>query len=858
MVLGIAVDSRSVADSSVEYSSFVYSSRPLLSTILCLTIAGPQSVVFAQTRASSMASSSTLKTGASPKFALTIDNIMRGPGLIGYEPSAIRWSYDSSQLYFQWKQYSDPLDAPLDTYVINRDGSGLRKLTEDEAKLAPPSNGELSKDRKWTVYGDSGDLFLYDNEHGVRHQLTKTGDVESQPHFLHNQSKQISFVRNNNLFVMSIDQPQTLPMLEQLTDIKTASPAAPGTPAAGGAGGGRGQGRQGGGAGGNTQSGSDEQKGTESQEYLKKEERGLLDIIGERAKRREELEAKRKKENPRKPYTLTSRQSVTSLQLSPDGKYVIAGISESGEGTKNNNVPNFVTESTYTEEIPSRNLVGDNQSRTRFAFLNVASGEAKMIDHGQTLKVVSERTKEETSRERPVQFFAPPVWSEDGARAVVMARSADNKDRWILSIDPETGKTKAIVTTHDDAWIGGPGMFTLGWMKNDHDIYFQSEKTGYSQLYTVSVDTPGAEPRPLTSGAFEVLEARLSEDNSTFYLTTSEVSPFEHHFYSMPAEGGPRTKITSTTGSHRALLSRDEKWIADVYSYTNKPPELFVMPNQAGAAEVKLTSSPAPDFWEYPWLDVPIVEVTARDGVKVPARFYKPANFKKGGPAVVFVHGAGYTQNVHKFWASYSHEYMFHHFLMEHGYAVLDMDYRASSGYGREWRTSIYRFMGGKDLDDQADGAQWLIVNQGVDPKRIGIYGGSYGGFITLMALFTQPGVFAAGAALRPVTDWAHYNHQYTANILNEPQKDAESYKKSSPIYYAAGLKGALLICHGMVDTNVHFQDTVRLVQKLIELRKENWEVAVFPVEDHGFIQPSSWADEYKRIFKLFEQNLKN
>ena len=114
-------------------------------------------------------------------------------------------------------------------------------------------------------------------------------------------------------------------------------------------------------------------------------------------------------------------------------------------------------------------------------------------------------------------------------------------------------------------------------------------------------------------------------------------------------------------------------------------------------------------------------------------------------------------------------------------------------------------------------------------PKRIGVYGGSYGGFITLMAMFTTPDVFAAGAALRPVTDWAHYNHGYTSNILNVPQKDAEAYRKSSPIYFAEGLKGALLICHGMVDTNVHFQDSVRLAQRLIELRKENWELAAVP-----------------------------
>ncbi len=194
---------------------------------------------------------------------------------------------------------------------------------------------------------------------------------------------------------------------------------------------------------------------------------------------------------------------------------------------------------------------------------------------------------------------------------------------------------------------------------------------------------------------------------------------------------------------------------------------------------------------------------------------------------------------------------------MERGYTVLDIDYRGSAGYGRDWRTGIYRFMGGKDLTDHIDGAAYLTREHNVDPKRIGIYGGSYGGFITFMAMFTTPDVFAAGAALRPVTDWAHYNHPYTANILNLPQADREAYKRSSPIYHAQGLKGALLICHGMVDTNVHFQDSVRLAQRLIELRKENWELAVYPVEDHAFERADSWADEYKRILKLFEENLK-
>jgi len=165
--------------------------------------------------------------------------------------------------------------------------------------------------------------------------------------------------------------------------------------------------------------------------------------------------------------------------------------------------------------------------------------------------------------------------------------------------------------------------------------------------------------------------------------------------------------------------------------------------------------------------------------------------------------------------------------------------------------------MGGKDLDDNVDGVNYLVKTFGVDPKRVGMYGGSYGGFITLMALFTAPDVFAAGAALRPVTDWANYNQGYTSAILNEPYNDSLAYRRSSPIYFAEGLKSHLLICHGMVDINVHFQDAVKLTQRLIELGKDNWEIAPFPMEDHGFVEPSSWTDEYKRIFKLFETELK-
>ncbi len=647
-------------------------------------------------------------------------------------------------------------------------------------------------------------------------RLIRTVDQEANPRFSKD-GKRVNFQRSGNLYALSLEDGS----LDQLTDIRPHGAQDPDSPP----------------------------KGTDSQETLKKEERGLLESVDRRMRRREEEQARRKKENPRKPWILAARQSVVSLRLSPDEKYVVAVVNETSPQTKTASVPAFVTESAYTESLPSRTKVGDQQARNRVGFLSVETGELKWADTGLKVK------QGEKEVPRGISLSAPQ-WSGDGSKLVFGARSEDFKDRWIFAADPQTGALRPLFHLHDDAWIGGPGGSVLGWLPDNERVFFVAETDGWAHLHTTTWSK--AEIKQLTSGKWEVESAELSRDKRSFRLVTSEHSLFERHLYSLPVEGGERTRITTQPGRHEPVFSRDESMVAVVHSSANRPPELYLMEAQPRAPMKQVTTSPAPEFSSYSWIVPPIEHIPARDGTRVPARIYKPKSWKRGGPAVVFVHGAGYLQNVHSWWSSYSREYMFHHLLMERGYFVIDIDYRASAGYGRDWRTAIYRHMGGKDLDDQIDAARWLVSEQGVDPKRIGIYGGSYGGFITLMALFTQPDVFAAGAALRPVTDWAHYNHGYTGSILNMPQGDLDAYKKSSPIYHAAGLKGALLICHGMVDVNVHFQDTVRLVQKLIELRKENWEAAIYPVEDHAFVEPSSWADEYRRILKLFESNLRH
>ncbi|MEO1653993.1 MAG: prolyl oligopeptidase family serine peptidase, partial [Bacteroidota bacterium] len=457
-------------------------------------------------------------------------------------------------------------------------------------------------------------------------------------------------------------------------------------------------------------------------------------------------------------------------------------------------------------------------------------------------------------------IFHGPYYSADN-QAFVVIRSQDNKDRWIMGLDLETAELKLYDRQRDEAWVGGPGISSwnfsggnVGWMPDNRHIWFQSEESGFSHLYTYQVAS--GQKKALTEGDFEIISAQISQDNKYFYITSNRENPHEQHFYCLSIKGGKMTKITDKVGKHEVALSPDESQLAIRYSFSNQPWELFVMPNKAGEPWKQLTESTTEDFKKYAWRAPEIIRFKAEDGVQVPARLYQPTADKKNGAAVIFVHGAGYLQNVHRWWSSYYREFMFHNLLVDNGYTVLDIDYRASNGYGRDWRTGIYRFMGGKDLSDQVDGAKYLVEELGIDADRVGIYGGSYGGFITLMALFTEPGTFKCGAALRSVTDWAHYNHGYTSNILNTPVEDSIAYYKSSPIYHTDGLQDHLLILHGMIDTNVQFQDVVRMAQRLIESGKDNWEFAVFPLERHGFVEASSWTDEYKRIFKLFQTHL--
>jgi dipeptidyl aminopeptidase/acylaminoacyl peptidase len=788
------------------------------------------------------------KPAAPARLELTVDSIMRGPKLVGYPPSGLRWSGDSKELYFEWRR---PGEDEASTYVIARDGDAVRKLTPEERRDAPPANGVWNEAYRRALFVEAGDILIHDGLRKTRLSVTRTTQQESNPRWARNETA-VTFVGQNNLFLV----PLATGSVQQLTDVRPRRRDA---------------------------------RDTDSQKYVKDEEQKLIEFTRDAAERRKKAEAKRDKESLPE-FEISEQQSIQDIVLHPDEVYALLAVAERASGAKPAIVPNYVTESSYPEDIPARTLAGDAQDKRRLAILNLKTHKTVWADasFAGTRKarppVVPPAAAGAAPADKPADKpsdtpvpppkdeprevrWSTPLISKDGKLVVAVARAEDFKDRWIVALDPETGKTRVVDALHDDAWIrdiggfgpgGGSGM---GWMPDGHTLFFLSERDGWMHLYTVDVAAQGAKADQLTSGRFELSSAELSSDKKTFYLTSTEAHPGERHLYEMPIGGGARTKITTTAGAHAVEVSPDGLMLADLYSYTTAPPEVFLVAKSPGATPKRVTTSPTLEWSSFKWIDPQVITFKARDGAEVYARLFTPemigAKRDRSHPGVVFVHGAGYAQNAHKYWSTYYREYMFDNLLASKGYVVLDVDYRASAGYGRDWRTAIYRSMGDKDLGDIVDGAKYLVETQQVDPARVGLWGGSYGGFITLMAMFNASDTFAAGAALRPVTDWAHYNHGYTASILNQPQDDAQAYQRSSPIYFAEKLKGALLICHGLVDTNVFAQDSIRLVQRLIELRKTNWELAVYPVENHGFEQETSWADEYRRILSLFEGNLR-
>ncbi|WP_440874224.1 prolyl oligopeptidase family serine peptidase [Thalassotalea sp. PLHSN55] len=769
---------------------------------------------------------------------ITLEQIMSDPDWFARSPESWYWGDDSNTIFYQQKRAGNPV-RDLFSKSIEQVGNGSKT---DLARLHvfADKNAVLNQTGTKEAYVFQGNVFVKDLKSGDVQQLTYTSAIERNAMFLTNGN--VAYRVENRFFEHSLVNNSVKELANLTTTLATSADKTP--------------------------------------SYIANEQHKLIEYVALQ-KRNRDLKEQVKEQLKAINSTLTQtdfnfgkNKKIVHASLSPAGDKMIISLADKGTVDKSDIMPNYIADDGHIKAQQVRARVADNRKYSEELFLlDLKTGMQHSLGY-QTLPgfdddVLAEVRLENYKREgksyhsqkaprniHVIQAYHPIKWHEDGKHVAIMLEAWDNKDRWLATVNFNENKLVNQHRLHDDAWINWT-FNEFGWLNDSDRLYYLSEESGYSHLYVKSLHSKA---RRLTTGKYEVSDLTLSQDEQSIYFRANKKHPGIYEIYQVDIEQGNVKALTDLGGNNNYALSPDESKLLIEHSTVTMPPELYVQAAKPDATATRLTHTVSEDFLNMPWSAPQVVAIaSSNQSEPIYSKVYLPKNFDvtaKKNRAVMFSHGAGYLQNSHLGWSGYFREFMFHSMLVQQGYVVIDMDYRASKGYGRDWRTAIYRHMGKPEVEDMVDGVNWLVENANVDSNRVGTYGGSYGGFLTLMSMFTEPELFQSGSALRLVSDWAYYNHGYTSNILNTPEDDAIAYERSSPIYFAEGLQKPLLINAPMVDDNVFFQDTVRLVQRLIELEKQDFETAIYPVEPHGFVQPSSWLDEYRRIYKLFENTL--
>ncbi|HEX7369016.1 MAG TPA: prolyl oligopeptidase family serine peptidase, partial [Rhodanobacteraceae bacterium] len=782
---------------------------------------------------------------------ITLAQIMANPDWIGPPVEDEYWSVDGRGIYYKLKRKGSSI---RDLYRVPATGGAPVKLSDAELATADgPSVFDHARDR--AAYIHHGDVFVRDVATGTTRQLTRD-DADKNGLQISANGQYVSWSEGDNWYAWNASTGVTA----QVATLKTEDNPADAEP--------------------------------DQMERLQLSLFSTLREIKADKQAVREHNDKLDAQNPARaaaPFYLGDKVRVVMTSLSPNARWMlVVTVPKSYNRGKHPVVVHYVNDSGYPETEKARTYVGHNNPAPQsFVLLDLQNHKQYALStdglpgihddplHDLRAKRIAQLKKEghddeaaalKAPKTRPVSVnfvavgesgFPAMVWSPNGNQLAVELVANDHKDRWIETVDFADHQFVTQNRLTDPAWINW-SFNALGWLPNNHTLWFESEASGWAQLFVKPLD---GKPRALTGTQYEVSTPVLSPDGKWFYVRSNKQAPYDYDVYRVPVAGGAMQQVTHYEGVDDFQLSPDGSKLAVLHSSAYVPPQLAVA-NADGSDVHELTDTRTPQYKAYSKL------FTQPKFVKVPSshgnfgiwsKYYQPAGYdtSRAHPAVIFIHGAGYLQDVSMQETYYIHEQMFHNLLVQQGYVVLDMDYRGSAGYGRDWRTAIYRHMGHPELEDLLDGKAWLVKHHGVDPKRVGIYGGSYGGFMTEMALLRAPGEFAAGAALRAPADWVTYNHEYTSNILNDPQLDPEAYKTSSPIEYAQNLQDPLLIEHGLIDDNVLASDSIRLYQRFVELRKSNFWISLYPLERHDFKHADDWYDEYRRIDELFDTYVK-
>ncbi len=488
---------------------------------------------------------------------------------------------------------------------------------------------------------------------------------------------------------------------------------------------------------------------------------------------------------------------------------------------------------------------GEANPIVRVGVVAVTGGETKWMDTGADTNV-----------------YLPRVdWLADSQRVAIQRLNRAQNRLDLLFCDATTGESKTILTETDKYWVNISD--DLYFFSDNKRFLWSSERTGFRHYYLY--DLSGKQLDQLTSGNWGISgtggfgpgaasHPDVDEAHGYIYFVSNKDDVRESQFYRLSMRDKSITRLTKEAGTHYVAMSPDESAFVDTYSNTATPPRQDVY-RADGTRVAVINENKVPELAEYSLAPVQFVNLAASDGTKLYAYIIKPPDFdpSKKYPVLVSVYGGPQAQEVRNDW---NPQFLWDDALAQKGYIIFQVDNRGSYNRGHAFETPIYHHFGKVELEDQLTGVKYLKSLPYVDGSRIGIWGWSYGGFMTLNAMFNVPGVFKVGVSVAPVSDWHLYDTIYTERYMGRPQDNPEGYENSSPVNQAANLKGKLMLVHATGDDNVHFANTAEVLNKLIDANKYPAKLMIFPGRGHGISDRPARVDLFEQITDFIVKNL--
>lgn len=479
---------------------------------------------------------------------------------------------------------------------------------------------------------------------------------------------------------------------------------------------------------------------------------------------------------------------------------------------------------------------GDSNADVRLGVIGLeGNGATKWMDLGET---------------RNSYLIGRVSWMPDSKQvaAIRLARVQNHLD--LLACDIRNGAATKILEESDPYWVNLEDG--VRFLKDGKSFLWTSERTGYRHIYRYSID--GKTVKALTSGDWEVRGiAGVDEDAGRVFYLSSEVSPLESHLYSIGLDGSGKTRLSKEPGSHSVAMNPAGTWYMDSYSSLNAPPRT-VLRKGDGSDWTVYREADTSVADEYDLRPTEILSFKTQDGTLLYARMIKPAGFdpSKKYPAVVMVYGGPHGQAIHNSWPG---GLSWDQLLAHKGFVIWQVDNRGTNGRGHAFEAAVYHKLGGQELADQREGVQYLLSLGFVDPARIGVYGWSYGGFMTLNCMLNAADMFQVGIAGAPVTDFANYDTIYTERYMGLPSENPDGYLGTRLPVKAGNLKGKLLLVHNTEDDNVLFQNTMQMMVALQRAQKP-FELMLYSGKAHGVMGPDR-RHLLMTTTEFFEKNLK-